>query len=224
MGGIWRQMPITYADDVDRLARARRHPDLRRLLLEGPDPGGGLGLTATRSRAMPVSGRGRSRLLTAFYSWRLLCLTFHGRRARGGRGHGARPRDRPKVMTIPLILLAIGATFGGFFGVCSASTTARATSGTDRSSSWPSTSVIEEAHHVPFLIKILPLITGLIGIASPGSATSASPSLPARIATTVPASTASCSTSGTSTSSTTCCSSSPPSGWATASGRWSTSA
>ncbi len=49
---------------------------------------------------------------TALYIFRLMFLTFHGKYR--GDGH---PHESPKVMTIPLIVLAVGALFGGYLNV-----------------------------------------------------------------------------------------------------------
>ncbi|MBE3133878.1 MAG: NADH-quinone oxidoreductase subunit L, partial [Acidobacteria bacterium] len=63
-------------------------------------------------------------LMTAFYMFRLMSLTFFGA-YRGpawevaGGGHGAwhGPHEAPKTMTVPLMLLAAGAVVAGFVGV-----------------------------------------------------------------------------------------------------------
>ena len=68
--------------DVDRQPRARRHPALRRLFLEGHDPRGGLGRRHRRSATTPIWLGVFAAFLTAFYSWRLLFMTFHGAAAR----------------------------------------------------------------------------------------------------------------------------------------------
>jgi NADH-quinone oxidoreductase subunit L len=54
-------------------------------------------------------------MMTAFYMFRLLFLTFYGT-YRGGE-HKVHAHESPKVMTIPLIILAILSTIGGFVGV-----------------------------------------------------------------------------------------------------------
>ena len=51
-------------------------------------------------------------LLTAFYSWRLLFLTFHGKN-RSSLEIYDNAHESPKVMTIPLFILAIGSIFSG---------------------------------------------------------------------------------------------------------------
>ena len=53
-------------------------------------------------------------LLTAFYSWRLLFLTFHGQN-RSKIQIFQNAHESPYVMTIPLFILAIGSVFSGIF-------------------------------------------------------------------------------------------------------------
>lgn len=54
--------------------------------------------------------------LTAFYSFRLIFLTFHGK-FRGTHEQEHHLHESPKVMTIPLMLLCIGAVASGWIGV-----------------------------------------------------------------------------------------------------------
>ncbi|MCK9174542.1 MAG: NADH-quinone oxidoreductase subunit L [Desulforhopalus sp.] len=53
--------------------------------------------------------------LTAFYSFRLIFLVFHGE-PRDQKSY-EKAHEPPPVMTIPLIILAVGATFAGFFNL-----------------------------------------------------------------------------------------------------------
>ncbi len=64
-------------------------------------------------------------LLTSFYSWRLIFMTFHGPRAEvdhheDAHGHddhhhgGDDPHESPLVMLVPLALLSVGAIFAGW--------------------------------------------------------------------------------------------------------------
>ena len=53
-------------------------------------------------------------LLTAFYSWRLLFLTFHGENRSNNKTYD-HAHESPLVMTIPLFILAIGSIFSGIF-------------------------------------------------------------------------------------------------------------
>ena len=51
-------------------------------------------------------------VFTSFYSWRLIFLTFHGK-ARASADVMAHVHESPRVMTVPLLLLAFGALFAG---------------------------------------------------------------------------------------------------------------
>ena len=53
-------------------------------------------------------------LLTAFYSWRLLFLTFHGENRSNNKTYD-HVHESPLVMTAPLFILAIGSIFSGIF-------------------------------------------------------------------------------------------------------------
>ena len=73
-------------------------------------------------------------LLTSFYSWRLIYMTFHGPQASAehhddhghaaaddhGHGHAHDdhahvPHESPAIMLVPLALLSLGAAFAGFY-------------------------------------------------------------------------------------------------------------
>ena len=53
-------------------------------------------------------------LLTSFYSWRLIFMTFHGR-ARAPADVMSHVHESPNVMLVPLYVLAAGALFAGYF-------------------------------------------------------------------------------------------------------------
>ncbi len=53
-------------------------------------------------------------VLTAFYMFRLIYLTFEGKER---FGHDKHPHESPKVMTVPLITLAVLSLIGGFIGI-----------------------------------------------------------------------------------------------------------
>lgn len=53
-------------------------------------------------------------ILTAFYMFRLVSLTFYGKERFGSDKH---PHESPKVMTVPLMVLAFLSVVGGFIGV-----------------------------------------------------------------------------------------------------------
>jgi len=53
-------------------------------------------------------------LLTAFYMFRLVTLTFEGKER---FGHDVHPHEAPKTMAVPLVILALLSVAGGFIGV-----------------------------------------------------------------------------------------------------------
>ena len=118
-------------------------------------------------------------LLTALYSWRLLIMTFHGR-PRADHQVMEHVHEAPPIMTVPLILLALGAVFSGYFLLFlvepgaefwGASILVR-----------PENEVLEAAHHVPFWVKALPTIVGVLGIVLAYLGYMALPQLPAMLA------------------------------------------
>ncbi|MDJ0942062.1 MAG: NADH-quinone oxidoreductase subunit L [Kiloniellales bacterium] len=101
--------------------------------------------------------------MTAFYSWRLLIMTFHGR-PRASEEVMSHVHESPWVMLGPLVVLAIGAVFAGLIGY-------DAFVGDGREAFWgeairvlADNDTIEGAHHVPLWVKLLPLIMAVSGI------------------------------------------------------------
>jgi NADH-quinone oxidoreductase subunit L len=99
--------------------------------------------------------------LTALYTWRLLFLTFHGE-FRQSREVYEHVHESPPVMTVPLVVLAVGATFGGMIGLPLVDPGGAIWAGAIFV--LPANNVLEAAHHIPFSARILPLVLGLIGI------------------------------------------------------------
>ena len=101
--------------------------------------------------------------LTAFYSWRLLILTFHGPPCADEKVM-AHVHESPLMMTAPLFFLAIGAVFAGYFGTSMVA----ADSGFWRESIFvlPQNTALADAHHVPLWVKYLPVVVALCGIFS----------------------------------------------------------
>jgi NADH-quinone oxidoreductase subunit L len=102
--------------------------------------------------------------MTAFYSWRLLFMTFHGK-PRCDHETLHHVHESPMVMLVPLFVLAAGAIFAGilfvhyfvgdhaheFFG-------AAIFYGADND-------ILAKAEEVPEWVKLLPLGMGILGIA-----------------------------------------------------------
>ena len=100
--------------------------------------------------------------LTAFYSWRLLFMTFHGR-PRADEKVMAHVHEAPAIMWVPLVGLAIGAIVIGYLMLPMVATDI---------DFWgtsilvlPIHNALEEAHHVDFWVKALPMAMGVLGIA-----------------------------------------------------------
>ena len=160
MGGIWKKIPITYAMMwIGSLALAGMPIFAgffsKDLVLEvawashGPFAGYAfwLGIAAA--------------VLTAFYSWRLLFMTFHGA-PRASEKVMSHVHESPLVMTIPLMLLAVGAVFAGLLGLPMVNEDMAFWGG---SISMPAgQNIIEEAHHAPLWVKLLPIVAGVMGI------------------------------------------------------------
>jgi NADH-quinone oxidoreductase subunit L len=120
--------------------------------------------------------------LTAFYSWRLLFMTFHGK-TRADHHTFDHAHESPMVMLIPLFVLAIGALFSGMLGY-------EYFVGQHREHFWgeaikvlPANDTVEAAHHVPFWVPLLPTLVGAIGIVGAWFAYIKNPSLPGKVAT-----------------------------------------
>ena len=161
MGGIWRQIPVTYTIMwIGSLALAG-FPFFagfysKDMILEAA-------YGAHTSVGLLAFWLGcAAALLTAFYSWRLLIMAFHGT-PRASDEIMAHVHESPNVMTLPLIPLALGAIFAGWMGY-------DLFVGNHWQEFWgdslfilPTHQAMEAAHHVPTWVKLLP-----IGLASAG--------------------------------------------------------
>jgi NADH-quinone oxidoreductase subunit L len=120
-------------------------------------------------------------LMTAFYSWRLLFMTFNGT-PRADHHTMEHVHESPNVMLIPLYILAVGAVFAGVLG-------APYFVGHEMTKFWgdsifvlPANNSIEAAHHVPGWVPVLPVIIGLIGIGLAYGLYIRNPEIPGRLA------------------------------------------
>jgi len=162
MGGLWKKIPFTYvmmwigslalagiplfagyfSKDMILEAAYAAHTEVGEIAYW-------IGITAA--------------FMTAFYSWRLLYMTFHGapRMTKKAYSH---VHESPLSMTIPLFVLAVGAVFAGYvfydYFV-----------GHERGHFWASTifvmagrDAVEAAHHVPLWVKKAPLVVSGLGI------------------------------------------------------------
>ncbi len=186
MGGIWKMIPVTYALMW-----------IGNLALAGIGiPGTAFGFAGFFSKDVIIeaaygahTGIGlyafwmgiAAAFLTAFYSWRLLIMTFHGT-PRADEKTMAHVHESPKVMVIPLLVLAAGAIFAGFLGY-------ENFVGHHTAEFWgpairvlESHPALENAHHVPIWVKVAPIAVGLAGIFMAYWFYMWSPDIPGRIA------------------------------------------
>ncbi|HBR22089.1 MAG TPA: NADH-quinone oxidoreductase subunit L [Nitrospiraceae bacterium] len=115
MGGIKKYMPITYwtmlfaslsIAGVPGFAGFFSKDEILWLAYSGQSPVGKF-VWATGTVVA---------FLTAFYSFRLIFLTFHGK-FRGTHEQEHHLHESPKAMTIPLMILCIGAVASGWIGI-----------------------------------------------------------------------------------------------------------
>jgi NADH-quinone oxidoreductase subunit L len=102
--------------------------------------------------------------MTAFYSWRLIIMTFHGA-PRASAEVMSHVHESPPSMTVPLILLAIGAVLAGVLGVHLFVGDGMAGFWRDSILILPNNASIEAAHGVPLWVKLLPIAVAAIGVA-----------------------------------------------------------
>jgi len=120
--------------------------------------------------AAPGAGSGYAYLLlliaagmTSFYSWRLMFMTFYGP-TRADRHTYEHAHESPRVMTVPLVVLSVGAVLAGmeFYGDFV---------GHHWDAFWgaslvnaPGNTVLEDSHHVSKLVKVSPFLAMLTGL------------------------------------------------------------
>ena len=188
MGGLWKFLPITYAVmTIGTLAiTGFGIPGVelgfagfysKDTIIEAAFAAGKLyGGTAYFAFVVGLLAAG----LTAFYSWRLAFMTFHGHakwahdghdhahddHAHTGEDHHSHtPHESPWTMLVPIMLLAVGAVGAGYAFV-------EKFVGEDRNAFWqgaifnaPTNHVLEAAHHSPEWLAFAPLVVSMIGLA-----------------------------------------------------------
>ena len=178
MGGIWRTIPYTYAMMwIGSLALAGLPPFAgffsKDIVLEAAWAAhSGVGQFAFWMGILAA-------FMTAFYSWRLLFMTFHGE-SRAPKKVLDQAHESPWVMLGPLVVLSVGAVLAGWVGY-------DAFVGDSRLAFWGQSivqgenDVIYAAHHVPLWVKLLPLLMAASGIGLAYLMYMARPELPGRV-------------------------------------------
>lgn len=209
MGGIWKKIPVTYAlmwigslalagiplfagyysKDLILESAWAAHSDVGQFAYW-------MGIAAA--------------LMTAFYSWRLIIMTFHGK-PRANKEVMDHVHESPPVMILPLVFLAVGAVFagavlyGGFAepketnvskvmyedettGQKVEKTETRPHDGLNKEDFFgksifvlPEHDTVAKAHHVEQWVKLLPTIVGGLGIVLGFICYMFIPSLPAAV-------------------------------------------
>jgi NADH-quinone oxidoreductase subunit L len=185
MGGIWRKIPITYTVFwAGSLALAGVFPFAGYFSKDAI-------INATWASGTAIGQYGfwctlLAAFLTAFYSWRLIIVTFHGA-PRADHHTMEHVHESPLVMTVPLMVLAVGALVTGFVFHDQIL-------GADWRAFWgnsiqinPNNHVLAMSEELPALIEYAPSVVGLLGIALAYVMYMALPTLPGRLANTVPA-------------------------------------
>ena len=162
MGGIWKLIPQTYVLMwIGNLALAGiplfAGYYSKDIILEADFAGG------TRIDEIAYWLGIAAAFMTAFYSWRLLFMTFHGK-PRADKHTMEHVHESPLVMLAPLYVLAAGAFFAGWgfheYFV-----------GEQKAEFWgkalfllPGDDSIVKAEQDPQWVKLLPTIVGVVGI------------------------------------------------------------
>ncbi|OYW13975.1 MAG: hypothetical protein B7X02_01040 [Rhodospirillales bacterium 12-54-5] len=182
MGGIWKKIPCTYALMwVGSLALAG-FPFFagyysKDIILEAAEAAGTTqGYVAYALGVMAA-------FMTAFYSWRLLFMTFHGK-PRASHEVMHHVHESPPVMLLPLVPLVLGAMFMGAIGALNWGMV----DGDTAHGFWSGALMVAEghnsveaAHHVPEWVKLLPFWAAVSGIALAYLFYIKQPALPARM-------------------------------------------
>lgn len=212
MGGIWKKIPITYTMMwVGSLALAGVFPFAgyysKDIVLEAA--WADYTWFGHYAYWMGIAAA----FMTAFYSWRLIIMTFHGK-PRASEKVMSHVHESPSIMILPLLVLAVGAIlagkvfYGGFVGSAYSHYDKHASvahvepaagdehhgdehgdeghhgdkkkaHGKDTINLWsynffwhdalsvlPENNTIEAAHNVPYWVKKLPSVVGVLGILS----------------------------------------------------------
>ncbi len=163
MGGIAKKIPQTYClMFIGSLALAGVWPFAgyysKDIILESAYAYGGLWGNMAYWLGIAAA------FLTAFYSWRLIIMAFHGK-SRASKEVMSHVHESPITMLLPLYILALGAIFSGMIGYKILDMV-----GHDLKF-WAGSIVASDennplftAHYVPELIKLMPSIAGGIAI------------------------------------------------------------
>ncbi|MFZ4407017.1 MAG: NADH-quinone oxidoreductase subunit L [Paracraurococcus sp.] len=180
MGGIWTKIPVTYAVMwIGNLALAgipffAGYYSKDAILEAAFASHSGVGFYAFVMGLVAA-------FLTAFYSWRLLIMTFHGA-PRADQHTMDHVHESPLVMLVPLLLLAVGAVVTGYIF-------APLFIGEHAHDFWhgaifngPNNHILHAMHEVPDWVPLAPTVMGVGGIALAYALYMVAPGIPAQLA------------------------------------------
>ncbi|MDQ0316276.1 NADH-quinone oxidoreductase subunit L [Amorphus orientalis] len=180
MGGLMKKIPLTYAGMVIGTLAITGFPYTSGYFSKDAI------IEATFAADNPFSSYAfwlttLAALLTAFYSWRLIFMTFHGK-TRASADVFKHAHESPPVMLIPLAVLSCGALFAGFIlhGYFI---------GHEYEHFWRTSlylgeenHILEEMHHLPGWVPLAPTVMMILGVAWAYWWYMASPKTPASLA------------------------------------------
>jgi len=181
MGGLWKKIPYTYAFMwIGSLALAGLPVFAgyysKDMILEAAYASG-----SQQGQVAFILGIAAA-LMTAFYSWRLLFMTFHGK-PRASHEVMHHVHESPPIMLVPLVVLVVGAIFSGMLGYYSFGMV------DPHGDFWgtsiymrPDNNVLEAAHHVPEWVAYSPIAIAILGILAAYFLYIRKPALPVRLA------------------------------------------
>jgi NADH-quinone oxidoreductase subunit L len=180
MGGIWRAIPVTYVVMwIGSLALAGIPPFAGYFSKDAILEAAWAAHTGVGTYGY-VCGLAAA-FLTAFYSWRLIIMTFHGT-PRADKHAMEHVHESPAVMIWPLLILAAGAVLLGWIF-------REQLIGADWRAFWGSSIAIAPTNHVlvdmekmPFALSLAPTVLGAGGIALAYYMYMARPELPGALA------------------------------------------
>jgi len=182
MGGIFKKIPITYAMMW-----------IGSLALIGFPPFAGFFSKDVILEAAFMSNAKYSNLafylgitaafLTAFYSFRLIFMVFHGETNADEKTFN-HAHESPKNMLIPLFILAAGSIFAGYIGYSILNMVSVDNNFFDNAIfvADANKNLLEEIHHTPAFIKYLPIMVGVFAFILSYFIYISRPYLPQRIA------------------------------------------
>ena len=180
MGGLWRKIPWTYgtmwvgALSLSALPFFSGYFSKDTILAATWASGSAVGRYSYCLGTLAA-------FMTAFYISRVMFMTFHGE-PRAGEEAMHHAHESPWVMRVPLLVLALGAAFAGYFAY-------EAFVGEPQAGFWksailvlPQHTALVEAEQIPLTLAYLPLFAGLLGIATAYVFYIVNPTIPVRLA------------------------------------------